>query len=297
MMNMVRVEQASAISRSRVSFGRVLGGMVAGVLMLASGAQEVSVRKLAVGDTVEVEVHLEPKVSGTFTVDQQGHLKIPLLGRVKVVDLTEQEVGMQIETGLEKSFIRDASVAVHIIDRKSITVNVLGKVATPGPVSFQQGQAAGLYQALVAAGLPTEDADPSKIEIIREVGDSIKTHTVNVEHEKMYPLLEGDTVVVPAVPPEEASKVLRLVTMLGQVGNPGRIEIPPGLELDLLTAIAKAGGLTRTARESKVTIHRKRKEGGGEETIIVDFSKIQRGQAEPILLQEGDTVFVPESFF
>ena len=244
-----------------------------------------------------MDVHLEPKASGTFTVDQLGQLKLPLLGVLDVKGKTEPELAAQVESALRKSFIREASVTVHITQRREMSVSVLGKIGAPGKISFQAGQTLGLYQALVAAGMPTKDADIKQIEVVRQVGDTIKTVTVNAQSERNYPLQEGDTVVVPALPPELASQnAARLVTMLGQVAHPGRVEIPLGEPLDLLTAIAKAGGLTRTARESKVTIHRKR-DGEREQTLVVDFAKIQRGDAEPFLLQDGDTVFVPESFF
>lgn len=286
-------------------FSRMLRSGAALVLLANSlacaGAAEPAKapeRKLEPGDTVELDVHLEPKVSGIFSVDQLGYLKIPLLGRLLVKGLTEQDLANQVEAGLEKSFIRDASVAVHITERRSLSVSVMGKVNSPGPVSFQAGQTLGLYQALVSAGMTTPDADTRKIEIVRESGDSIKTFTINADNERMYPLQEGDTVVVPALPPEEASQIqAKFVTMLGQVATPGRIEITPGQPLDILTAIAKAGGLTRTARESKVTVHRKGQEGKADEKLIIDFSRIQRGEQEPFPLQEGDTVFVPESFF
>lgn len=253
-------------------------------------AAESPERTLELGDTVEVDVHLEPKASGTFIVDQSGCLKLPLLGTVKVTGMTEPELAARVESSLEKSFIRDATVAIHIKERGSLNVSVQGAVKMPGRVEFQAGQTPGLYQALASAGLPTTNADTSRIEIIRKTGGTTRSIFVNGETERMFALVEGDTVVVPAIPPGQSQ-----VTMLGQVKNPGKIDIPPGQSFDILSAIAKAGGLTRTARESKVTVHRKNPQG--EEAIVLNISRMQRGEEKPFVLLEGDTVFVPESFF
>lgn len=279
-------------SISRMQAGAVHGLAVAMCFpWIQLQAAESPERTLEVGDTVEVDVHLEPKASGTFVVDQSGCLKLPLLGPVRVTGLSEPQLASQVEGSLEKRFIRDATVSIHIKERGSLTVSVQGAVKMPGKVEFQAGQTPGLYQALASAGLPTANADTSKIEIIRKAGGTTRSVIVNGETERMFALQEGDTVVVPAIPLGQSQ-----VTMLGQVKNPGKLDIPPGQSFDILSAIAKAGGLTRTARESKVTVHRKDQQGG-EEAIVLNISRMQRGEEKPFVLLEGDTVFVPESFF
>ena len=85
------------------------------------------------------------------------------------------------------------------------------------------------------------------------------------------------------------------ITVTGEVKNPGQLEISRGEPLDLIGAIASAGGFTNTARPSKVIV--RRLEGEGVSAFEFNVSRMQRTNAEPFLLQPGDTIVVPESIF
>ena len=63
-----------------------------------------------------------------------------------------------------------------------------------------------------------------------------------------------------------------------------------------MEAIADAGGLAEGAKESAVMITRKDK-AGKEHKIRVNLRDIIKGKKKDILLQEGDVVYVPESFW
>ncbi|HPW19061.1 MAG TPA: hypothetical protein PLP83_11890, partial [Candidatus Aminicenantes bacterium] len=64
----------------------------------------------------------------------------------------------------------------------------------------------------------------------------------------------------------------------------------------LLQAIADAGGLAEGAKKGAVTVTRKDK-SGREQKIKVNLNDILKGRKKDIKLQEGDVVFVPESFW
>ena len=89
----------------------------------------------------------------------------------------------------------------------------------------------------------------------------------------------------------------RNFTVLGQVARPGIYEIPAEANLNLIEAIGVAGGYTRIAWPSHITVKRLGK--NGEETILkVDAKKMASDSNVPrIKIQPGDTIFVPESLF
>ena len=89
----------------------------------------------------------------------------------------------------------------------------------------------------------------------------------------------------------------RNFTVLGQVGRPGIYEIPAESNLNLIEAIGVAGGYTRIAWPSHITIKRKGK--NGEETVLkVDAKKMASDANQPrINIMPGDTIYVPESLF
>ena len=69
----------------------------------------------------------------------------------------------------------------------------------------------------------------------------------------------------------------------------------PEVPLDLIGAIARAGGFTDLARPSKVVVRRNTPQGI--RTYEVNVSRMQKDQTQPFMLQPGDTVTVPESIF
>ncbi len=84
------------------------------------------------------------------------------------------------------------------------------------------------------------------------------------------------------------------VNVLGQVNQPGRVNLGPGG--GLLDAVAAAGGLTRMANPHAVLlIHRSY--GEKPNTEKVDLKRILDGQVRDVRLRDGDTVVVNETLF
>jgi polysaccharide export outer membrane protein len=85
------------------------------------------------------------------------------------------------------------------------------------------------------------------------------------------------------------------VFVIGEVNNTGAIPMI-GRHLSLLGAVAKAGGFTKTAAPQRTRIVRVI--GGEEKTIMVDLNNVRKGdQSSNIILQPGDIIIVPESYF
>ncbi len=89
----------------------------------------------------------------------------------------------------------------------------------------------------------------------------------------------------------------RQVSVLGEVKNPGKYDMPEEKGLTLLEAIALAGGFDKYADPDKTRIMRTT--DGKKETIKVKVTDItKRGKKEKdLLLQPGDLIFIPENFF
>ena len=78
--------------------------------------------------------------------------------------------------------------------------------------------------------------------------------------------------------------------MIGEVAKPGTIEI--GSELNVLQAIAEAGGFLEHAKKANVVIVRN--EGGREQRFKFNYKDVVQGKnlAQNIKLLPGDTVLV-----
>lgn len=88
----------------------------------------------------------------------------------------------------------------------------------------------------------------------------------------------------------------RKFTVLGQVSRPGTYDFPDDSPLTLLEGIGMAGGYTRIANSSKITI--KRLTPNGEQVFRLDGKKMARDKdVTPFPLAPGDTVVIEESLF
>jgi protein involved in polysaccharide export with SLBB domain len=89
----------------------------------------------------------------------------------------------------------------------------------------------------------------------------------------------------------------RRFTVLGQVNHPGSFDFPetsPG-GIDLMEAIAMAGGYTRIAAPERVSVRRHSE--NGDQMLRVNAKRVERGQAPNFRVQSGDSITVGESIF
>ena len=81
--------------------------------------------------------------------------------------------------------------------------------------------------------------------------------------------------------------------MLGSVGKAGQVSIPDGQKrIELLAAVAKAGGFEKIANKRKVEIIR----AGNKKPIIININELPK-RKEPVYLYPGDTLNVRQRWF
>ena len=115
---------------------------------------------------------------------------------------------------------------------------------------------------------------------------------------KLTDLYGRDYLVNPKVNVILIGYAKRRFSMLGQVNRPGSYEMPDGSPggIDLLEAIAMAGGYTRIAAPERVTI-RRHPATGNDQFFKVNAKRITKGRGGNFLVEPGDTVTVGESIF
>jgi polysaccharide export outer membrane protein len=115
---------------------------------------------------------------------------------------------------------------------------------------------------------------------------------------KLTELYGRDYLVNPKVNVTLIGYAKRRFSVLGQVGHPGSFEMPDESPagIDLLEAIAIAGGYTRIAAPERVTV-RRHKATGGDEIIKVNAKRMVKGSGGSFRVEPGDTVTVGESIF
>jgi len=149
--------------------------------------------RLRPGDSVIVMLRTVQTEQHEIVVDENGEIKLPFIGAVKVAGHTAREVEDQItKLYLEGKIYRFITVNVLVPTRSYF---VRGEVRNPG--RFPLAGSVRLLQAIAAAGGFTDFADVTDIRLTR--GD--KTYRLNgrdIERnpEKDIEIEAGDTIVV-----------------------------------------------------------------------------------------------------
>ena len=108
--------------------------------------------------------------------------------------------------------------------------------------------------------------------------------------------LRADYLVNPQVSLSMARFASKRFTVLGQVNRPGSFELPAQESIDLLEAVAMAGGYTRIAEPGKITV--KRRVGEKEQVFTVNAKRMAKNPGtERFTISPGDTITVAESIF
>jgi len=108
--------------------------------------------------------------------------------------------------------------------------------------------------------------------------------------------LDKDYIINPHVTLTVTAYAKERITILGQVQKPGTLDIPDEGRLDLLGAIAMAGGYTDIANPSKVTL--RRIVNAEEQVFVIDAKRLARDKkAKRVFIQPNDIITVGESFF
>lgn len=170
---------------------------------------------LAPHDALMVKIYGEEDLSTRVVVNRKGMVNLPLLGRVKVGQLSLEDATKTIRDLYAKDFLMDPQVDVELIITDS-----------PGMSMLKKNQ----------------------------------------------------------------------FTMLGQVMKPGTLEIPPDESINLLQAIAMAGGYTRLGSASRIKVLRFTN-GEPFELKLDAKAMLKKGKGKPFEVQPNDIITVGEKFF
>lgn len=134
------------------------GGRLALVILFAlcaqatvpAGAQTTGSQHyhIAAGDKIGVAIFGQPELSGEAIVDQNGNLRLPVIGDVPAADLTPSELEKSIGHFLEQGYVRRPVVSAKIVEFRPIYV--LGMVRTPGLYPYRDGES--VLAAIARAG-------------------------------------------------------------------------------------------------------------------------------------------------
>ncbi len=112
-----------------------------------------------------------------YTVDEQGDINFPVLGKVAVAGKTRQEVAAYLYNRLvDRELIKDPIVTVEYVN---LGVNVLGEVNRPGRIDIQKDYFT-ILDAITFAGDLTINGQRENVMVMREVDGEDQTFVINL---------------------------------------------------------------------------------------------------------------------
>ncbi|WP_069789229.1 polysaccharide biosynthesis/export family protein [Cyanobacterium sp. IPPAS B-1200] len=169
-------------------------------------AQHLNDYRLDFGDSINVSVARFPEFSFSGTLDAQGNVVVPILGRISLRGLTTEEVENKISFELGNRFLREPPQVLAVLTgQRPFNLTVIGEVVRPGYYTVSDG--IPMSSLLNLAGGTTNKADMRSIIVRRRLADD---SLIEEKLDLYRPLIEGageprirlqpgDTIVVSAL--------------------------------------------------------------------------------------------------
>jgi len=152
-------------------------------------AEEIIIEIIEPRQTLNVEVFQEVDLTRSVVVDPEGYIIFPLIGRVKVAGLTEAEATNILYTLLEKDYLVNPQVSLHIAGEGEVWGGIflheyviLGEVKKPGTYEYDSSKGEmTLLKAISLAGGFSRIASTKKVRVLKRDGENTRMIRVNVE--------------------------------------------------------------------------------------------------------------------
>lgn len=244
-------------------------------------------------DVLKITVWGHDDLSKEYSVDPDGFVPFPLVGRMQASGLSTKDFAARLTTALEKDYLVNPQVMVSVKEYLSKKVHVLGEADKPG--LFYLTGPTSLLEVLSKAGGPGKSAG-TQLVLVRQVrtepgkvtagGNTILRLDLNKiqagDTRENIALEDDDTIFIPKS---------QAIFVLGEVHKAGTFALDK--ETSVLEAITLAGGFNDKASPSGVKVMR-RTATGGQETVSVDLAGGAGAKDRHVLVRDGDTVIVPK---
>lgn len=259
-------------------------------------AQDARDYLLGAEDVIQIQVWQRPDLSGSYTVDSRGNIRLPLLGEITVRSRTTADVSSELQRRYSIVDPSITEVLLTVTGFNSLRVNVVGEVRNPGRYGFQKMPT--VWDAILAAGGQTPLADMSRVQVVHRDETAGQSRTVTIDLSrglegadvKSLPVLRpGDSIVIPAT--TGTAIIGDQVEILGAVRTPGLY--PARNAGSVMTALALAGGTAPGASLNKVNLTRRNGEAVSVFRLDVRKYLTEGAPNADLALLPGDILTVP----
>ncbi len=282
------------------------------------------------GDILKIGVLGQPDMTGSFAVDAEGMLNLPVLGKIKAAEHTCAELERKLTTLLADGYLKRPQVMITVAEFGSQKVFVTGEVQRPGQYALKTDRS---LLALLGEIGPLGANVGHEVIVVRPPGappapatEPVGSPDPLLPDERAQeskapspkpdasPTPESPTTGVPGLPfVVPGSEVFRINLLELQSGNPEKnvglqagdtVYFPKASQVYVMGSVARPGpyrfqdGMTVLQALTLAGGATERGSAGRTKVIrIVGGKKVERKAKDADLVQPEDTLFVPERFF
>lgn len=239
--------------------------------------------RLGPGDQLTIDLWGDNEASIVQTVTPEGNIFISQIGRIQLSGLSINDAQNKISRLLKSKYANigsGTSVSVRLSQIRTIMVNVMGDVVTPG--TYRLSSFSTVFNALYRAGGVTDNGSMRAIKVIRGGQEIASVDTYGYlfdgKSDSDITLQDGDVVIVPTY--------VNLVSIKGKVKRPMLYEMLP--DETLAELLEYSGGFTGDAYTGDFCVIR---ETGAERLVAT----VMADDASSFTLENGDAISVSSS--
>lgn len=245
---------------------------------------------LGPGDLLSIKVFETEDLSTEVRVSSRGIINVPLIGDVKVLNITAAEAEQYIEDLYRKDYLHDPHVAVYIKEHLSKQITLVGEVENPGTYDYVSRRR--LLDVLAIANGLTEEAGSlayitrkdhksgESFNYMVDLDDLVKNGNMAINHV----ILGGDVIFIP-----ESGQCF----IDGAVRKPGTYPITSNMTIT--EAIALAGGLAGYADDDSIKLIRFLGKGRERQIVSLSYNDLQAGVGDTLILKDQDIIYAESS--
>ncbi|WP_228016645.1 SLBB domain-containing protein [Synechocystis sp. LEGE 06083] len=216
---------------------------------------------LGPGDRLRVDILQVEGLSGEYQVLVDGTVGFPLIGTVRVADLTIPELNQLLASQYAK-YIRRPLVTAILTSPRPLNITLSGEVNSPGAyaLAIEGGQKfPTLTQVIQQAGGLTPVSDISRVQLRRQKGNYQENYSINLwellregNSRQNVTLRDGDVVVIPSKTATDPREVRQLadanfgirfeqeinVAVIGEIFRPGSYKLSPAIRASSITEVS-----------------------------------------------------------
>lgn len=207
---------------------------------------------LGAGDEVILDIYGASQFSGNFKISPDGTITIPNQGPINIAGLNVSQAQAKVQRAIGAHY-QDSSIKLTVGQTRTITVNILGEVKTPG--TYTLSAFATVFNALYLAGGITNLGTMREVKVSRNghviTKVDVYDYIVNGRLTGNIMLRDNDVILV--------GPYLNLVKVEGKIKRPMFYEMKKAESLQSLLTFS--GGFTGDAYKKKIRVERKTDDG------------------------------------